>query len=242
MDAFNFVNQETALPASDEEIIQMLGLNGNDDNSASKVIEDIVIELGLNNFTETSTVAPTAAAGYEIIQGQHNQQQQFVGHQPTETISYVDLEPSETETTQFHLPGGYTVSYEASALPAYAQEQEVSSPAPPSAVDNQDTRKPAGGKAQGRRREPKVKLYQRQEPLASPEEEKKRQNAIAAKVNRDKKKNLKQELENQVESLTTERNVLQTENTKLTTKCNLLERQFKAVCKQFNVPVIILPQ
>lgn len=243
MDAFNFVNQEPALPASDEEIIKLLGLNGNAGNNAG-MLDDLVRDLDLGIFTETSIVVPTPAPmGYEIIQGHHNQQQQFVGHQPAEIISYVDLEPSETENSQYHLSGGYMVSIGASVPPTSPQEQEVSSPAPPpSSVVHQDTRKPAGGKTQGRRREPKVKLYQRKETLESPEEEKKRQNAINAKINRDKKKNEQQELGNLMKSLTAERDVLQTENTQLRNRCELIESQLKAVCKQFNVPIIILPQ
>merc|ERR1711874_22228 len=132
------------------------------------------------------------------------------------------------------------IKNEASVLPTTAQE--VSSSAPPSTVAVQDTREAAGGKAKGCRREPKAKLYQRTEPLGTPEEEKRRQNAINAKMNREKKKNEKQELMDQVESLTAENAQLKTENTKLTNKLELIESQLKALCKQFNVPVVILPQ
>merc|ERR1719342_746268 len=201
----------------------------------------LVRDLDLDIFNGPATVVPTVAPmSNESIQGQF-----VVGNsrapQQLSTIAYVDLDSSETENTQYHLSGGYMINNEASVLPTTAQE--VSSSAPPSPVASiQDTREAAGGKAKGRRREPKVKLYQRTEPLGTPEEEKRRQNAINAKINRDKKKNEKQVLMNQVESLTAENTQLKTENTKLTTKLEVIESQLKALCKQFNVPVIVLPQ
>merc|ERR1712179_14054 len=116
-------------------------------------------------------------------------------------------------------------------------EQEVSySPA----VDNNQSA--GGGKAPRRRRDPKPKLYQREEPLSNPEEEKKRQNAINAKKNRDKQKNRLQELDALVKSLTLERDELLASNNKLLKKSNAFERQLRTICQQFNVPVIILPQ
>jgi len=294
MDAFNFVNQVPALsagdeeimPTSDEDLIKLLGLSINaEDNNAGRRIDDLVTDLDLGSFS-TSTVVPTAPSQGQFVVGGN-----FQGpHQPAEIISYVDLDTSENENTQYHLSGGYMINNEANVLPI--TEQEVSSPAPPTLVatqspspvaptsatgygyildhnqqlvaqqqpeiiayvdldsasapptigENQDTRQAAGGKAKGRKREPKEKLYQRKEPLASPEEEKRRQNAINAKMNRDKKKNEKQELENLVKSLTAERDALQTENTQLKTKSQMFESQLKAVCKQFNVPVVTLPQ
>jgi len=245
MDAFNFVNQENqeqqALPG-DEEIIKLLGLTS---NNAGRVVEQLVQDLDLGNFTETSTVVPAAAApaGHAYIQGQFvsGVSYQIPAYQPIETISIVDLDSTQAENTQYHLTGGYMVNYETSALPSPVQE--VSSPAPPSPVATQDTRQVAGGKAQGRKpREKKVKLYERTEPFASPEKERQRLNAINAKVNRDKKKNERQELENQVKTLTTERDGLKIENTKLKTKLQIFESQLKAVCKQYNVPMVILPQ
>merc|ERR1712121_224189 len=109
----------------------------------------------------------------------------------------------------------------------------------------QDTRRSAGGKApRGRKGDasPKPKLYERDEPLSDPEEEKKRMNAINAKKNRDRQKNKLQELETTVSTLTTERDSLLAANTKLKNKCESFEKQLKAICQQFNVPVIILPQ
>merc|ERR1712212_552319 len=106
--------------------------------------------------------------------------------------------------------------------------------------ESQDTRKSGGGKApRGRKGEaaPKPKLYELEEPLSDPEEEKKRQNAINAKKNRDKQKNKLQELQNQVNTLTTERDSLQSTNIKLKNKCDSFEKQLKAICQKFNVPV-----
>merc|ERR1711874_832551 len=243
MDAFNFVNQEPEqeLPASDEELIKLLGLSANAGNNGGRGLADLVRDLDLDQFNGPSTVVPTVAPmSNEGIQGQ------FVvgnyrGPQQLSTIAYVDLDSSEAENTQYHLSGGYMINNEASVLPTTAQE--VSSSVPPAPVAPiQDTREAAGGKAKGRRREPKVKLYQRTEPLGTPEEEKRRQNAINAKMNREKKKNEKQELMDQVESLTAENAQLKTENTKLTNKLEVIESQLKALCKQFNVPVVILPQ
>jgi len=241
MDAFNFVNQEPDqdLPSSDEEIIKLLGLSAG--GNAGRGLADLVRDLDLDIFTGTSTVRPAAAPiGNESIQGQFLVGNFQGAHQQTEIVSYVDLNTSETENTQYHLSGGYMINYEANAIPTTEQEVSFSNPTSPVAI--QYTREAAGGKAKGRRREPKVKLYQREEPLASPEEERKRQNAINAKKNRDKKKNEKQELVNLVKSLTAENTHLKTENTQLNTKLEMIESQLKAVCKQFNVPVIILPQ
>jgi len=117
--------------------------------------------------------------------------------------------------------------------------QEVGSFVPTTLVDN---RKPAGGKTSRRRREPKVKLYEHEDPMSDPDEEKKRLNAINAKKNREKKKNKLQELEILVKSLTTERDGLQAKNIKIKNKCDAFEKQLKTICQQFNVPVIILPQ
>jgi len=98
------------------------------------------------------------------------------------------------------------------------------------------------GKAPRCRRDPKPKLYQREEPLSDPEEEKKRQNAINAKKNRDKQKNRLQDLDALVKSLTLERDELLASNNKLLKKSDAFERQLRTICQQFNVPVIILPQ
>jgi len=244
MDAFNFVNQEQSALPGDEEIIKLLGLEG---NNTGRAVEQLVQDLELGVFTETSTVVPAAApAGHAYIQGQfvgggyQAVAYQPVAYQPTETISYVDLDSTVAENTQYHLAGGYMINYETNALPSPVQE--VSSPAPPSPIATQNTHQAAGGKAQGRKREKKVKLYERTEPFASPEKERQRLNAINAKTNRDKKKNERQELENQVKSLTAERDDLKTENTQLKTKLQIFESQLQAVCKKFNVPIVMLPQ
>jgi len=244
MDAFNFLNQtqESSLPTSDDDIIQMLGLTPNNavNNSSSKAMDDLVKELDLQIFSRPSTVVTaTAPMGYVHVQG-HNQQQLVAPYQQQEIIAYVDLDSSETDNNQYHLSGGYMINNQANVQPTSVQE--ASAPSHPAVAATQDTRQAAGGKAKGRKREPKVKLYECQEPLASPAQERKRLNAINAKINRDKKKNEMQEKENLVKSLTAERDVLQTENTQLIKKCQLFESQLKAVCKQFNVPVVILPQ
>jgi len=173
------------------------------------------------------------------VQG-HNQQQLVAPYQQQEIIAYVDLDSSESDNNQYHLSGGYMINNQANVQPTSVQE--ASGPSHPAVAATQDTCQAAGGKAKGRKREPKVKLYECQEPLASPAQERKRLNAINAKMNRDKKKNEMQEKENLVKSLTAERDVLQTENTQLLKKCQRFESQLKAVCKQFNVPVVILPQ
>jgi len=188
MDAFNFVNQVPALyasdeeimPTSDEDLIKQLGLSGNaEDNDAGMRMEHLVLDLDLVSFL-TSTVVPTAHSQGQFLCG--NSQR---AHQPAEIISYIDLEPSENENTQCHISGGYMTNNEVNVLPTTVQE--VSSPAPPTLVEHQDTRQAAGGKTKGRKRESNVKLYQRKEPLSSQEEEKRRQNAINAKINQDKK-------------------------------------------------------
>jgi len=188
MDAFNFVNQvptlsasdEEIMPMSDEDLIKQLGLTVNaEDNNAGIRMDNLIIDLDLDIFS-TTTGVPTAPSQGQFLCGN------FQGaHQPSEIISYIDLEPSENENTQYHLSGGYMINNEVNILPTTVQE--VSSPAPPTLVEHQDTRQAAGGKTKGRKRESNVKLYQRKEPLSSQEEEKRRQNAINAKINQDKK-------------------------------------------------------
>jgi len=250
MDAFNFLNnqaQSPVMPESNDELIDLLGLATNNagNNTSSKAMDDLVKELDLKIFASPTTVVATAAApmGYVRVQGQ--QQQQLVApYQQLETIAYVDFDSSQADNNnQYQLSGGYMVSNEVNVLQPTSSVQKASTSAPAlPTVAGQDTRPAAGGKAQGRKhREPKVKLYQK-EPLACPAAEKKRLNALNSKINRDKKKTEMQEKENLMKSLTTERDVLQTENTQLMNRCQLLERHLKAVCKQFNVPVVILPQ
>jgi len=250
MDAFNFLNnqaQSPVMPESNDELIDLLGLATNNagNNTSSKAMDDLVKELDLKIFASPTTVVATAAApmGYVRVQGQ--QQQQLVApYQQLETIAYVDFDSSQADNNnQYQLSGGYMVSNEGNVLQPTSSVQKASTSAPSlPTVAGQDTRPAAGGKAQGRKhREPKVKLYQK-EPLACPAAEKKRLNALNSKINRDKKKTEMQEKENLVKSLTTERDVLQTENTQLINRCQLLESHLKAVCKQFNVPVVILPQ
>jgi len=269
------VHQEPVLPDNNEEVIQMLGLDGYVDSNTGKLVDDIVSKLDLDCYTLTPSGVPAAAIGFESIQGHP----QIVGiplgsaYEQTETISYVDLSPvspqrfeNSPQNSPYHISGGppspvpipeiksspQSSPYHVPESPLFINETN-SAPASPLEVssfvtvpttpgENQDDRKSNAGKTPRRRRELKPKLYQREEPLSDPEEEKKRMNAINAKKNRDKQKNRLQELENLVKSLTSERDALQTSNTKLKNKCDVFEKQLKTVCEQFNVPVIILPQ
>jgi len=171
-------------------------------------------------------------------------------------ISYVDFSPPQVENSSNYVPIIYStqevsacaptssvekseISYQ--ALTSSGSHYEVSSPVLP--VANHKPRKHASGKApRPRKREPTVKLYECEEPLSDPEEEKKRVNAINAKKNRDKRKKRMQELERLVASLTAERDSLQTNNDKLINKCDIFGKKLMSVCQQLNVPVIILPQ
>jgi len=259
------VNQEPTLPANNEEVIHMLGLDGYEGSNAGKLVDDIVRNLDLDSFTVTPCGAPVAAIGFENIQGHQQIGNPLEAYQNIETISYVDLSPVSpyaVENSPYNspLPGAGNTPYNPfinNTSPPYspqglvidtttppASPQEVSSIAPLSpAGDNEDDCKSVGGgKAPRRRRDPKPKLYQRDEPLSNPEEEKKRLNAINAKKNRDKQKNRLQELEILVKSLTEERDSLQASNIKLKKKSDTFESQLRTVCQQFNVPVIILPQ
>jgi len=240
-----FVRQEPALPPNNEQLIHMLGLGEISDSNTGKLVDDIVRKLDIDSYIGLAPAAvPTAAIGFEGLQ---EPQQVVVGspYQPPEVVSYVDLTPAITpfgyENSSSHYSEDSNLSYtEDSTPPASPAEVKPLIPSTPAA--NQDTRTSAGGKAPKRKRELKVKLYERDEPLSDPEEEKKRQNAINAKKNRDKQKNKLQELESTVSSLTTERDSLLAANTKLKLKCESFEKQLKAICQQFNVPVIILPQ
>jgi len=260
------VNQEPTLPANNEEVIHMLGLDGYEGSNAGKLVDDIVRNLDLDSFTLTPSGQPVAAIGFESIQGH----QQIVGnpleaYQNLETISYVDLSPVSPysrsnspynspghnggSSSPYHVPESSVYTTNVATPPHSPQEliidsnssaQEVSYSAQGLAVD--DNQSAGGGKAPRRRRDPKPKLYQREEPLSDPEEEKKRQNAINAKKNRDKQKNRLQELDALVKSLTAERDALQDSNNKLKKKSDAFERQLRTICQQFNVPVIILPE
>jgi len=233
----NQVTNELTLPDNNEEVIHMLGLDAYADCNTGKLVDDIVRKLDLDAFTLTASGVPAAAIGFEGIQGI----QQVVGnpheaYQQNEGISYVDMSPLSQHGFE-NSPYDVSEAYSPPASPV-----EVKSVLPGTSVETQDTRNPAGGKTSKRRRELKPKLYEREEPLSDPEEEKKRQNAINAKKNRDKQKMRVQELEELVRSLTAERDTLATTNSKLKRKCDAFESQLKTVCKQFNVPVIILPQ
>jgi len=266
INTFNFKGQEPMLPDNNEAVIHMLGLDAFADCNTGKLVDDIVKNLDIDSFMLTPSGEPVAAIGFESIQGHP----QFVGNtlanlQPTETISYVDLSPvspPQTKNSPYHVPENTYMSpvasppalknspsYEGSlfineeAFSTLGSSQDVSSLYPTTPVEDEDKSVAGGGgKAPRRRRELKAKLYEREEPLSDPEEEKKRQNAINAKKNRDKQKNRLQELDALVKSLTTERDTLQVSNNKLRNKCNAFETQLKNVCQQFNVPVIILPQ
>jgi len=229
-------------------------------------LDDIVKILDLDSFNQSEPIQiPVVYDGSMQIEGL-----QFIGNtvgpvQPVGVTSYVDpwsppspgsytvlspASPSETENSQaYHLSGGSVATYEAITPPASPYVANALVPATLNTqVELQDTRAPAGGKSPsprgGRKGEtaPKPKLYQREEPLSDPEAEKKRQNAINAKKNRDKQKNKMQELEAQVASLTSERDSLKVSNTKLQNKCEAFEKQLKLVCERFNVPVVILPE
>jgi len=223
-------------------------------------LDDIVRILDLDSFNNQSEPIqiPVIYDGSMQIEGL-----QFIGNtrgpvQPAEVTSYVDpwspsspgtyadlspVSPAETEISQaYHLSGGSVATYEAITPPASPRLLNTLAPANNT---TQDTRKSAGGKApRGRKGEatPKPKLYEREEPLSDPEEEKKRQNAINAKKNRDKQKNRMQDLESQVTSLSSERDSLKASNIKLQNKCAAFEKQLQLVCQRFNVPVVILPE
>jgi len=260
------VSQEPTLPSNNEEVIHMLGLDSYEESNTSKLLEDVVRNLDINSFTITPCGEPVAAIGFESIQGHQQIGNPLDAYQTCETISYVDLSPVTpyggenspynssygAGNSPYHVSEAGSLFSNTTTSPPYSPElvidtctppaspQGVSyiAPVSPAAVDNRE----GGGKAPRRRRDPKPKLYQRDEPLSDPEEEKKRLNAINAKKNRDKQKNRLQELEILVKSLTDERDALQASNIKLKKKSDTFESQLRTVCQQFNVPVIILPQ
>jgi len=245
MYASTLVNQESLLPDNNEEVINMLGLDEYVDSNTGKLVNDIVMKLDLDAFAVSQFGEPRAPIGFECMQGH----QQVVGnplggYQPTELVSYVDLSPVSPysiNNSPYHVPECSLFFNEDNSQPA--SPQDVSSVLPTTSIEIQDSRTQAGGKTTTRRRrEPKTKLYEHEDAMSDPEEEKKRQNAINAKKNRDKQKTRLQELEILVNALTSERDALKSSNTKARNKCDAFERQLKNICQQFNVPVIILPQ
>jgi len=264
------VNQGNSLSdINNEAVIQILGLNGQQ-VERSRLLDDIVTYLNLDSFTQQYSVEPAVAAsslgfnsstqglGHRIIGGNSL----GAGYEAPvpHVISYVDFSPPQVENSLNYAPVSYSTlpvsTHEVSAygtsssveqsgsyqtLTSPGSPHEVSSSSVPVAI--QGTRKHACGKApRPRKREPTAKLYECEEPLSDPEEEKKRVNAINAKKNRDKKKIRLQELENLAASLTAERDSLQTNNNKLRNKCDIFGKKLMTVCQQLNVPVIILPQ
>jgi len=245
MTASSLVNQVPVLSDNNQEVINILNLDGYIDSNTSKLMNDIVMKLDLDDFNISPCGEPEAGFGFENMQGKQQIMSKYLdGFQPTETISYVDMSPVSSpysfNNSPYHVPESSVFFNDSNSQPA--SQHEVSSFASILPVDNQDNRTQAGRKTTRRRREPKAKLYEREDPMSDPEEEKKRQNAINAKKNRDRQKNRLQELEILVKSLTTERDDLKATNTKIRNKCDSFEKQLKTVCQQFNVPVIILPQ
>merc|ERR1711874_122223 len=240
---------------NNESVIQLLGLDGKVEQN--RLLDDIVAHLGLDSFNKPTKVVPPAADEFDTTTVQGQQQQHPVDYASvdyqTPVYSYVDYSTTETETSPNNEPENHvTLQEQSTFIPPYLltpppSPEEVSTTypqTPPPAVGNYNTHNPAGaGKTpRGRRKELKTKLYERNQPLSNPEEEKKRLNAINAKKNRDKQKNRMQELENLVASLTSEKETLQTTNSKLKRKCDAFETQLMSICQQLKVPVVILPQ
>jgi len=237
------LNQENTLSdMNNEAVIKILDLDEN--TGTGMQLDEIVEYLDLDSFSKTTNVE---LVGINNIQGHQLHGDNGLGaHQAPvpHVISYIDFSPPEIYNSPNH------VSKSCLTLPE--SPQDISEVVPTPRVEpqvgwsvekqNAPPHKTAGGKSPQYKREQKVKLHQCEEPFSDPVQEKKRQNAINAKKNRDKQKNRLQELENLVTSLTTERNSLQATNTKLINKCDAFEKQLMTVCKQFNVPVIILPQ
>merc|ERR1711915_408662 len=149
------------MPESNDELIDLLGLATNNagNNTSSKAMDDLVKELDLKIFASPTTVVATAAApmGYVRVQGQQQQQQLVTSYQQQlETIAYVDFDSSQADNNnQYQLSGGYMVSNEVNVQhpTSVTQKANTSAPALPT-VAGQDTRQAAGGKSQGRKREP----------------------------------------------------------------------------------------
>ncbi|CAL4133483.1 unnamed protein product [Meganyctiphanes norvegica] len=228
--------QETSLPDSDNEVIQMLCLD--DQVNTGRLLDDIVKNMNLDAYISG---IPAAAIGFESCQGHQHEPlgntMPFEAYQQSAVISYVDLAPSWTKKGRYQqVTDNYMLKAPTSS------SQKVSSNVPLTPVEQQSTQRPVTGKCKRRRRESKPKLYQRQEPLPDPEEEKKRQNAIIAKQNRDRQKRRLEEMETLVKSLRVERDALQHSNSKLQNKCEVFEKQLRNVCQRYNVPLVFLPQ
>jgi len=240
---------------NNESVVQLLGLDGKVEQN--RLLDDIVAHLGLDSFNKPTKVVPAAAA-YEFdttsVQGQQQHPVDYASENyQTPVYSYVDYSTTETQNNPNNEPENpVSLQEQSTFIPPYLltpppSPQEVSTTypqAPPPVVGNYDTQNPAvaGKTPRGRRKELKTKLYERNQPLSNPEEEKKRLNAINAKKNRDKQKNRMEELENLVASLTSEKETLQTTNSKLKRKCDAFETQLMSISQQLKVPVVILPQ
>jgi len=120
-------HQEPMLPDNNEEVIHMLGLDGEAYTTASKLtIDDIVRTLGINDldcFTLTpGNLVPVSAIGFEGLQGQQLMGNALGTDQKTETFSYIDLSPVTPPAHNPHLSGGSVFITEANSQVASHQE------------------------------------------------------------------------------------------------------------------------
>jgi len=239
-------NQDSALPLNDAEIFDMSTDTNNSMQDNKVDFDEIDFTFGSEQF------------GFDTSQDYQQIGRHIANFAPSGNVYFDDLSPvsppvisnyfyslsegsyanqsplplAEIEESLLHASeGSYTTP---SPLPSknFKISQNHVSAVNTALVENIDAREAAEGKISHiLKSKTKAKLYECEEPLSDPVEEKKRQNAINAKRNRTKQKNRLQELENLANNLTNENITLKENNIKMKKKCEAFEKQLKIICQ-----------
>lgn len=217
------------MPESNDEIIDTLQLGS---YSSDVIIRDdpMMSQNPLNNSIYKGSLVELKNQGtpvmYEMLQLLPQSYTSSVKQkQQQPTVSYIDVEPVQ-------------VAQEENNTAKYTNYKQLKTEI------KQEKQKPYQNKIKRRngRKEPAEKVYEKSVILDDPEAERKRQNAILAKQNREKQKNRLIELESQVASLTCERDSLLATSEKYRRRSQLFEEHLRKVCSQFGVPIVIVTE
>jgi len=213
-----------AMPESNDEIIDTLQLG-------DVIIRDdpMMSQNPLNNAIYKGSLVELKNQGtplmYEMVQlipqsyaSSAKQKQQHP------TVSYIDVEPLQVAQEENNT-GKHTNN-----TPLKTEIKQVKQEPYQNKIKRRKGRKPA------------EKVYEKTIILDDPDAERKRQNAILAKKNREKQKNRLVELESQVASLTRERDSLLATSEKYRRRSQLFEEHLRKVCSQFGVPIVIVTE
>ncbi|CAL4177853.1 unnamed protein product [Meganyctiphanes norvegica] len=231
--------QYVAMPESTDEIIDTLQL-GLPHPSEVILRDDPMMSLNpLNNASFKSSLFELKGSTPVIYEMVHLVPQvystSYIKQEQQPTVSYVDLAPVQvSEEDQKTVDQFIDKHVETQTTNIHHITKSI----------NQEEQKPIQNKIKSRkgRKEPIEKVYEKPQILDDPKAERKRQNAIIAKNNRDKQKNRLVELEAQVATLTRERDELKASTQKYRHRSQVFEEQLRKVCNQFGIPVVIVTE